>query len=81
MEKSKISGVFAFDMMAMAQDFPDFPVITFENHPHPDEILTYADLVIKGTKLARSLEKLGLKRGERFCSVTCACLQPRPLAR
>ena len=30
MEKSKIPGVFAFDMMAMAEDFPDFPVITFQ---------------------------------------------------
>ncbi len=69
MEKSKIPGVFAFDMMAKAQDFPDFPVIIFENHPHPDEILTYADLVVKGTKLARALEKLGLRQGERFCIV------------
>jgi hypothetical protein len=61
MEKSKIPGVFAFDMMAMAQDFPDFPVFTFENHPHPDEILSYADLVVKGTKLARTMEKQGLR--------------------
>jgi crotonobetaine/carnitine-CoA ligase len=56
-------------MMAKAEDFPDFPVITFENHPHPDEILTYADLVVKGTKLARILKKQGLKQGERFCIV------------
>ena len=47
----------------------NLPVIIFENHPHPDEILTYADLVVKGTKLARALEKLGLRQGERFCIV------------
>jgi crotonobetaine/carnitine-CoA ligase len=69
MEKSKILGVFAFDMIAKAEDFPDFPAITFENHPYQDEILTYADLVVKGTKLARALKKQGLKPGERFCSV------------
>ena len=52
MTESKIPGVMAFDMMAKAEDNPDFPVVTFENHPHPDEVLTYADLVIQGTKLA-----------------------------
>jgi crotonobetaine/carnitine-CoA ligase len=69
MEESKLPGVFAFDMMAKAENFPDFPLITFENHPYPDEILTYADLVVKGTKLARAMEKQGLKQGDIFCIV------------
>lgn len=69
MQDSKVPGVLAFDMMAMAEKAPDFPVITIENHPRPDEVLTYADLVVKGTKLARTLEKQGLKHGERFCIV------------
>jgi crotonobetaine/carnitine-CoA ligase len=69
MQKSKIPGVFAFDMMAKAEDFPDFPVITFENHPHPAVVLTYAELVVKGTRLARYLQSLGMKHGGRFCIV------------
>ncbi len=69
MTESKIPGVMAFDMMAKAEDNPDFPVVTFENHPHPDEVLTYADLVIQGTKLARSMEKMGFGRGDTFSIV------------
>jgi crotonobetaine/carnitine-CoA ligase len=69
MQDSKVPGVLAFDMMAMAEKAPDFPVVTFENHPYPDEILTYADLVVKGTKLAWALENQGLKQGDRYCVV------------
>jgi acyl-coenzyme A synthetase/AMP-(fatty) acid ligase len=69
MTESKIPGVLAFDMMAKAEDNPDFPVVTFENHPHPDEILTYADLVLRGTKLARAMEKMGFVRGDTFSIV------------
>ncbi len=66
MKESKVPGVFAFDMMAMADKFPDFAVITFENHTHPDEIITYRDLVVKGTILARFLEKQGIGPGDIF---------------
>ena len=66
MTKSKAPGVMAFDMDAMAEDKPDFPVITFDNSPHPDEVLTYGDLVIKGRKLARALEEIGISRGDAF---------------
>jgi acyl-CoA synthetase (AMP-forming)/AMP-acid ligase II len=69
MTESKIPGVMAFDMAAKAEDDPDFPVITFENYPHPDEVLTYADIVLKGNKLARALEKMGLGRGDTFSIV------------
>lgn len=48
---SKAPGIFAFDMDAKAEDNPDFPVITFDHSPFPDEVLTYGDLVIKGRNL------------------------------
>ncbi|MDY6917505.1 MAG: AMP-binding protein [Chloroflexota bacterium] len=66
MTESKVPGVLGFDMDAKAEDMPDFPVLTFDNSPHPDEVLTYADLVLKGRKLARALEKRGVGRGDIF---------------
>ena len=63
---SKAPGIFAFDMDAKSEDNPDFPVITFDHSPHPDEVLTYGDLVIKGRNLARALEKNGIGRGDSF---------------
>ena len=69
MTKSKIPGVMVFDMMAKAGENPDFPVVTFENHPHSDEILTYSDLVLRGNKLAREMENMGIGRGDTFSIV------------
>jgi len=69
MTESKAPGIFAFEMDAKAEDSPDFPIITFENFPYPDESLTYADLVIKGRQLARTLEKYGIGRGDTFSLV------------
>lgn len=69
MKQNKIPGVFSYDMIAMAEQFPDFPVITFENSPHVDEDLTYNDLVVKGTNLASYLQKMGIKRGDIFCTI------------
>jgi len=67
MTESKVPGVFAFEMDARAEDNPDFPVLTFDNSPHaPDEVLTYADLVTKGRKLACALQKQGIGRGDVF---------------
>jgi len=66
MTDSKIPGVLSFDMDAKAEDMPDFPVVTFDNSPYPDEVLTYADLVIKGRKLGRALEENGIGRGDTF---------------
>ena len=57
------------DMMAKAEDNPDFPVLTFENRPYPDEILTYSDLVLKGSRLARAMERMGFGRGDTFSIV------------
>ena len=69
MAESKIPGVLAFDMMAKADENPDFQIITFENHPYPDEVLTYSDIVVKGNKLARVMERMGIGRGDTFSTV------------
>ena len=66
MVESKAPGIFAFDMDAKAEEKPDFPVLTFDNSPNPDEVLTYADLVLQGRKLARAMEKQGIGRGDIF---------------
>jgi crotonobetaine/carnitine-CoA ligase len=66
MTESKVPGLIAFEMDARAEDFPDFPVVTFDNSPHPDEVLTYGDLVIKGRKLARAIQEQGIGKGDTF---------------
>jgi crotonobetaine/carnitine-CoA ligase len=66
MAESKMPGVFAFDMDAKAEELPDFPVLTFDHSPHSDEVFTYSDLVTQGRKLARALEKCGIRRGDTF---------------
>ena len=69
MPESKLPGYFCFDMDARAEDKPDFPVVTFDNTPFPDEILTYADLVLKGRKLALTMTKQGIGRGDTISLV------------
>jgi len=69
MADSSLPGVMAFDMDVRAEENPDFGVITFDNSPYPDEILTYSDLVIKGRKLARQMEQMGIGAGDTFCAV------------
>lgn len=69
MVESKAPGIFAFDMQAKAEEQPDFPIITFECHPYPDEILTYSDLVAKGDKLARALQQAGIGPGDAIAVV------------
>ena len=66
MTTSKMPGIFAFDMDAKAEEMPDFPVVTFDSSPYQTEVLTYADLVLKGRKLARHMTKLGMGRGDTF---------------
>jgi crotonobetaine/carnitine-CoA ligase len=66
MVESKVPDILVCQMDAKAEKNPDFPVVTFENSPHPDEVLTYGDLVIKGRKLARALQKNGIGRGDAF---------------
>jgi len=69
MAESKLPGVFAFDMMAKAEEMPDFEVLTFDNHPYPDETLTYSELVRKGNKLVQALKQMGFGRGDTLSVV------------
>lgn len=66
MTESALPGVNAFDLDALAEDNPDFAVVTFDNTPYPDEVLTYADLVLKGRKLAGAMRKDGFGPGDTF---------------
>jgi acyl-CoA synthetase (AMP-forming)/AMP-acid ligase II len=69
MPESKLPGILAFDMIAKAEEQPHFPVLTFENYPLPDEVLTYSDLVLKGNKLAQAMKKMGFRQGDTFAIV------------
>ncbi len=69
MVQSKAPGILAFDMDAKAEEKPDFPVLTFDHSPYPDEVLTYSNLVLKGRRLARALLKNGIGRGDAFSIV------------
>ncbi|MCP4690241.1 MAG: ATP-dependent acyl-CoA ligase [Desulfobacterales bacterium] len=69
MTESKMPGILAFDMMAKAEENPDFEVVTFETRPSPDEVLTYADLVLKGNKLVQALKQNGIGAGDTFSFV------------
>lgn len=62
-------GLLFADMLAWAEEKPDFAVLTFDNHPHADEVLTYADLVLRGNKLVQALAKAGIGRGDSFSTV------------
>ena len=60
----KLPGIFSYELEAKAEAMPDFAVLTFENDGHPDEILTYADIVNNGTKLANRLHAAGFRKGD-----------------
>ncbi len=62
-------GILVFDMQAKAEESPDFPIITFESYPYPEETLTYAELVLKGNKLAKALRQSGIGPGDTFSVV------------
>jgi crotonobetaine/carnitine-CoA ligase len=64
MAESKIPGVFSFDLDAKAEENPDFPVLTFDNSPFADEILTYSDIVLRGRRLSRAFRENGIGRGD-----------------
>ena len=69
MAESILPSILAFEMMAKAEEKPDFPVITFEAQPHPDEVLTYSDLVLKGNKLVQTLKENGVGPRDAFSMV------------
>jgi len=69
MAQSKSPGMIAFDMDAKAEEKPEFPVVTFDNSPFPDEALSYAGLVLGGRKLAQALRQAGISKGDAFSLV------------
>ena len=69
MAESKAPGILAFDLDAKAEELPDFQVVTFDNSPFPDEVLTYSDIALRGRKLARAMEKIGIGEGDTFSIV------------
>ncbi len=66
MATSKIPGHFAHELDARAEASPDLGIITFENGALADEMLTYADIVGKGRKLAQALQGQGIGKGDVF---------------
>lgn len=69
MVTSKVPGILFFDMQVKAEESPDFPIITFEAHPYPEETLTYSELVLKGNKLVQALKQSGIGPGDTFSVV------------
>ncbi len=64
MAASKVPGMFSYELDAKAEDTPDVEVLTFENSPYPDEVLTYAGIVANGRRLARKLQDAGFEKGD-----------------
>jgi len=69
MAESKVPGHIAYELDSKAEDRPDFTVVTFENGTYPDEALTYADIVLKGRKIAGRLKEAGIGKGDTFALV------------
>ena len=66
MQGEMVQGLFAYEVEAKYEEKPDFKVLTFENGNWPDETVTYADIFLKGCKLAAALKQAGLGKGDRF---------------
>ncbi|MFY9397409.1 MAG: AMP-binding protein [Desulfomonilia bacterium] len=69
MPDSFVPGLFSCEIEEWYEKRPDFPIITFENGEHPAEQITYADIFLKGCKLAAALKRAGIGKGDRFCLV------------
>lgn len=59
-------GFLAAEIAKMAQEKPDFPVLTFENGDYPAEVLTCRDIYEKACRLAVSLQENGIGQGDAF---------------
>ena len=69
-----VPGIFSFELDAKAENNPTTEIVTFENGPHPDEVLTYARLVIKGRKLAHQLLSHNFTKGDPCWRLSCAII-------
>lgn len=66
MEEKLVPGLLADEVQEKYETMPDFPVLTFENGEYNDEVITCRDIYLKSLRLARRLEELGLKKGDKF---------------
>lgn len=64
MTTSRQPGVLASDLLALAEDYGDYPIVLFENHPLPNQPLSYADIVLGGSRLAQAWRRRGLVQGD-----------------
>ncbi len=62
-------GLFAAELAGMAEEKPDFPVLTFENGEYPDEVLTYRDIFQNSCRMAHALLKNNIGQGDAFALV------------
>lgn len=69
MAEPKIPGHIAYELDARAEANPDFGVVTFENGDYPAEVVTYADIVVCGRKVADCLIRSGIAKGDTFALV------------
>lgn len=69
MAEPKVPGHIAHELEARAENRPDFAVVTFENGDYPAEVVTYADIVLQGRKVAGCLARSGIGKGDAFALV------------
>lgn len=69
MENRLVPGLLADEVQEKYETMPDFPVLTFENEQYDDEVITYKDIYLKSLRLAKRLEDLGFKKGDRFAII------------
>ncbi len=66
MTEPKVPGHIAYELDCRAETTPDFNIVTFENGQFPEEVLTYEEIVLRGRKLARELQRNGIGTGDTF---------------
>jgi len=66
MDVPRTAGHFASELEAKAEKLPDTCIVIFENDSFPEEVLTYANMVKMGRKLARALADHGIGKGDTF---------------
>lgn len=69
MSLEKITGILSVDLQTKLERQPEFPVLTFEQYPAPDVVMTYSALALKGNKIAKALKKKGVGKGDIFSVV------------
>lgn len=66
MAECKIPGHIAYELDYKAENTPDLNIVTFENGDFAENVLTYADIVKQGRKIAQKLIKTNIGKGDTF---------------